>query len=214
MEEEFANLNSETKSEKFKSFLLNKKKYIIIFLTLVILAFMSFFIFSEYKERQKKGLSKFYNSIIINYSDNNKKATIDGLIDVVNQKDSTYSPLALYFLVDNKLIRDRKKINDLFDILIKKTNLDNEIKNLIIYKKGLLNADQVDESELLKILNPIINSSSIWKSHALYLMAEFFYNKNEKQKSREFFDQILMLEKPNQEIVKEVKKRISRDLSE
>ena len=214
MEEEFANLNSETKSEKFKSFLLNKKKEIIIFLTLVILAFMSFFIFSEYKERQKKGLSKFYNSIIINYSDNNKKATIDGLIDVVNQKDSTYSPLALYFLVDNKLIRDRKKINDLFDILIKKTNLDNEIKNLIIYKKGLLNADQVDESELLKILNPIINSSSIWKSHALYLMAEFFYNKNEKQKSREFFDQILMLEKPNQEIVKEVKKRISRDLSE
>ncbi len=214
MEEEFANLNSETKSEKFKSFLLNKKKEIIIFLTLVILAFMSFFIFSEYKERQKKGLSKFYNSIIINYSDNNKKATIDGLIDVVNQKDSTYSPLALYFLVDNKLIRDRKKINDLFDILIKKTTLDNEIKNLIIYKKGLLNADQVDESELLKILNPIINSSSIWKSHALYLMAEFFYNKNEKQKSREFFDQILMLEKPNQEIVKEVKKRISRDLSE
>ena len=214
MEEEFANLNSETKSEKFKSFLLNKKKEIIIFLTLVILAFMSFFIFSEYKERQKKGLSKFYNSIIINYSDNNKKATIDGLIDVVNQKDSTYSQLALYFLVDNKLIRDRKKINDLFDILIKKTTLDNEIKNLIIYKKGLLNADQVDESELLKILNPIINSSSIWKSHALYLMAEFFYNKNEKQKSREFFDQILMLEKPNQEIVKEVKKRISRDLSE
>ena len=214
MEEEFANLNSETKSEKFKSFLLNKKKEIIIFLTLVILAFMSFFIFSEYKERQKKGLSKFYNSIIINYSDNNKKATIDGLIDVVNQKDSTYSPLALYFLVDNKLIRDRKKINDLFDILIKKTTLDNEIKNLIIYKKGLLNADQVDENELLKILNPIINSSSIWKSHALYLMAEFFYNKNEKQKSREFFDQILMLEKPNQEIVKEVKKRISRDLSE
>ena len=214
MEKEFANLNSETKSEKFKSFLLNKKKEIIIFLTLVILAFMSFFIFSEYKERQKKGLSKFYNSIIINYSDNNKKATIDGLIDVVNQKDSTYSPLALYFLVDNKLIRDRKKINDLFDILIKKTTLDNEIKNLIIYKKGLLNADQVDESELLKILNPIINSSSIWKSHALYLMAEFFYNKNEKQKSREFFDQILMLEKPNQEIVKEAKKRISRDLSE
>ncbi len=214
MEEEFANLNSETKSEKLKSFLINKKKEIIIFLTLIILAFMSFFIFSEYKERQKKELSKFYNSIIIDYSDNNKKATIDGLIDVVNQKDSTYSPLALYFLVDKKLISDLEKINDLFDVLIKKTTLDNEIKNLIIYKKGLLNADQIDESELLKILNPIINSSSIWKSHALYLMAEFFYNKNEKQKSREFFEQILMLEKPNQEIVKEVKKRISRDLSE
>ena len=214
MEEDFSNINSETRSEKFKNFILNRKKEIIIFFTLLILALMSFFIFFEYKERQKKSLSKFYNSIIINYSENNKQTTIDDMIDVINQKDTTYSPLALYFLVDNQLINDKEKINDLFDILIKKTSLDNEIKNLIIYKKGLFNADHANENELLKILNPIINSSSIWRSHALYLMAEFFYNKNEKKKSKEFFEQILMLEKPNQEIAKEVKKRISRDLSE
>ena len=214
MEEDFSNINSETRSEKFKNFILNRKKEIIIFFTLLILALMSFFIFFEYKERQKKVLSKFYNSIIINYSENNKQTTIDDMIDVINQKDTTYSPLALYFLLDNQLISDKEKINDLFDILIKKTSLDNEIKNLIIYKKGLFNADHVNENELLKILNPIINSSSIWRSHALYLMAEFFYSKNEKKKSKEFFEQILMLEKPNQEIAKEVKKRISRDLSE
>ena len=214
MEEDFSNINSETRSEKFKNFILNRKKEIIIFFTLLILALMSFFIFFEYKERQKKSLSKFYNSIIINYSENNKQTTIDDMIDVINQKDTTYSPLALYFLVDNQLINDKEKINDLFDILIKKTSLDNEIKNLIIYKKGLFNADHANENELLKILNPIINSSSIWRSHALYLMAEFFYNKNEKKKSKEFFEQILMLEKPNPEIAKEVKKRISRDLSE
>ena len=214
MEEDFSNINSETRSEKFKNFILNRKKEIIIFFSLLILALMSFFIFFEYKERQKKSLSKFYNSIIINYSENNKQTTIDDMIDVINQKDTTYSPLALYFLLDNQLISDKEKINDLFDILIKKTSLDNEIKNLIIYKKGLFNADHVNENELLKILNPIINSSSIWRSHALYLMAEFFYSKNEKKKSKEFFEQILMLEKPNQEIAKEVKKRISRDLSE
>ena len=214
MEEDFSNINSETRSEKFKNFILKRKKEIIIFFTLLILALMSFFIFFEYKERQKKVLSKFYNSIIINYSENNKQTTIDDMIDVINQKDTTYSPLALYFLLDNQLISDKEKINDLFDILIKKTSLDNEIKNLIIYKKGLFNADHANENELLKILNPIINSSSIWRSHALYLMAEFFYNKNEKKKSKEFFEQILMLEKPNQEIAKEVKKRISRDLSE
>jgi hypothetical protein len=47
------------------------------------------------------------------------------------------------------------------------------------------------EVDLLNILNPIINSDSVWKSHALYLMAEFFYDKSEKQKAKEFFNQIL-----------------------
>ena len=46
------------------------------------------------------------------------------------------------------------------------------IKNLIIYKKALYNSELINENELIKILNPIINSESIWKSHALYLMAE------------------------------------------
>ena len=77
--------------------------------------------------------------------------------------------------------------------LINETNLEPEIKNLIIYKKGLYNSNFVSENELIKILNPIINSESIWRSHALYLMAEYFYSNNEKQKSKEFFNQILTL---------------------
>jgi len=38
-----------------------------------------------------------------------------------------------------------------------KNKLENEIKNLIIYKKALINSDFVSENELLKILNPVIN---------------------------------------------------------
>jgi uncharacterized membrane protein required for colicin V production len=66
----------------------------------------------------------------------------------------------------------------------------------------------------LKYLNPLINSESIWKSHALYLLAEYFYSKNEKQKSKEFFNQILITENANQDIIKEAQKRLNRDLSE
>ena len=76
--------------------------------------------------------------------------------EIIEKKDNTYSPLALYFLVDNKLIQSTDEINDLFDILINETNLDNEIKNLIIYKKALYNADTIEENELLNILKPII----------------------------------------------------------
>ena len=67
---------------------------------------------------------------------------------------------------------------------------------------------------MLKILNPIINSDSTWKSHALYLLGEYFLSKNEKQKSKEFFEKILILENSNPQIKLEAQKRIQRDFSE
>ena len=54
----------------------------------------------------------------------------------------------------------------------------------------------------------------MWKSHALYLIAEYYYSKNEKQKSKEFFNKILNTENANQDIVKETQKRLNRDLSD
>ena len=82
------------------------------------------------------------------------------------------------------------------------------------YKKALFNADQAEESDLLNILNPIINSESVWKSHALYLMAEYFYSKDQKQKAKEFFNQIISSENSNSDIKLEAEKRLNRDLSE
>ena len=60
----------------------------------------------------------------------------------------------------------------------------------------------------------MINSESIWKSHALYLMAEYFYSKGEKQKSREFYLQIIGLKNSDQNIKIEAQKRINRDYSD
>ncbi len=84
----------------------------------------------------------------------------------------------------------------------------------MIYKKALFNADESEENQLLDILKPILNSNSIWKSQALYLMAEYFYSKEEKQKSKEFFNQILSLENVNQDLKIEAQRRLKRDLSE
>jgi hypothetical protein len=98
--------------------------------------------------------------------------------------------------------------------LIEQVSLEKEIKNLVIYKKALFNADQAQESDMLNILNPLINSKSVWKSHALYLMAEYFYAKDQKQKSKEFFNQIANLEDANPDIKLQAQKRLNRDLSE
>ena len=45
-------------------------------------------------------------------------------------------------------------------------------------------------------------------------MAEFFYFKNEKQKAKEFYNQIVNLEKANAEIKIQAQKRLNRDFSE
>jgi len=214
MDEDLAIINSNTRNEKIKNFFINnKKKFIIILSTLVLLS-ISYFGYNELKEKKKIDLSNLYNATIIEYSENNKDLTLNKLTDIINKKDPTYSPLSLYFIIDNELILDQKKINEFFDILINKVTLEKEVKNLIIYKKALFNADSASEKDLLDILKPIINSESIWKSHALYLLGEYFYSKNEKQKSKEFYNQIVTLDNANQDLKIIAQKRLNRDLSE
>ena len=214
MDEDISIINTNTRNEKIKNFLVHNKKKIISGLIIVVILLISYFAFGEYQDSKKVKISDSFNSITINYSKNNKEKTAKDLIKIINKKNSTYSPLSLYFIIDNQLISERNTINNLFDVIINETSLDDEIKNLNIYKKALYNANDSNEGDLLNILNPLIKSESVWKSHALYLMAEFFYSKNEMQKSKEFFNQILNLENANQEIQLEARKRLNRDLSE
>ena len=214
MDEDLAIINSNTRNEKIKNFFLNnRKKFIISFLVIVVLI-LSFYIFQIYKDKNRIQISDKYNSAIIEFNNANKQETILSMKQIIEDKDSTYSPLALYFLLDNKLIDNNNEINNLFDVIINETSLENEIKNLVIYKKALFNANFVKENELLEILSPIINSESIWRSHGLYLAAEYFYSKNEKQKAKEFFEKIVSLENGNQNLKIESQKRLNRDLSE
>ena len=214
MDEDISIINSDTRKEKIKNFFLNNKKKILIFLITIVLLIISFFGYGEFKDYQRERVSNLFYSTIIDYDGKNKEKTTNKLKQIIKLKDATYSPLSLYFILDNNLISNRSEINSLFDTLISKTSLDKEIKNLIIYKKGLYNSDQVSENELLEILNPIIKSESVWSSHALYLLAEYFYSKNQKQKSKEFFNQIINLKKSNSDIVIQAQKRLNRDLSD
>ena len=214
MDEEISIIDSNTRNEKIKNFFVNNKKNLIISITIIIIGLVVYFTFSEIEERKKIKLANKFNLAKINYKENQKQITISELVEIINQNDVTYSPLALYFLLDNNLIEDNNKINKLFNELINQTNVDTEIKNLIIYKKALFNSDFTSENDLLKMLKPIINSESIWKSHALYLLAEFFYSKNEKQKAKEFFNQILILPNSNSVIKIESQKRLNRDFGE
>ena len=215
MEQELPINSSNKKLANITTYLNNNKKLLISLLSVFLILILSFFLFLEFKKKKRIEISDRFNKLIINYENTQNLPLIKKeLIELVLSKDKTYAPLSLYFLIDNKLIKSRDKINELFDLLIKNNSLEKEVKNLIIYKKALYNSEFVSENILITQLNPLINSKSIWKSHALNLLGEYFYYKKEKKKSKEFFEQIVNLENANPEIKNEAKKRILRDFSE
>jgi len=214
MDEDIAIINQNTRNEKIINFFVNNKKKLIIIFLVVVLAIFSYFIYIDIKKKTKIELANRYNIIQINFISGDKSNVKNELISIINEKDRTYSPLALYFLIDNNIINEKNKINKFFDIIIDDISLEKEMKNLIIYKKALFNSDFESENNLIQILKPIINSNSVWKSHSLYLMGEYFFSKNERQKAKDFFIQIIKLENANPNIKKETRKKLNRDFSD
>ena len=214
MDQEVEIINTETRKEKIKNFIINKKNTIISILIFFVLILFGFFIYQEYLEKNKIKLANKYNALIIEYENGNETNILNSMKEIIKHKDRTYSPLAFYYLLDKNLITSQEEINTYFDIIINEIGLDKENKNLTIFKKGLFNSEFANENELLNILNPVIKSDSIWKPHALYLMAEYYFSKNEKQKSKEFLEKLISLENINDKIKLEAQKRLRSDLSE
>ena len=214
MDQDIEIINNQTRLEKLKHFLKNNLKLITIILITIIFVLIGFFSFQIYKTNKRNETAEKYNLSIGQFDKGSNPIVINSMEEIINIKDSTYSPLALYFLIDNQIDLPKEKINKYFDIIINEIKLDDEIKNLNILKKALYNSEIQNEEEMLKIVNPLINSASIWKSHALYLMGEYYYSKNEKQKSIEFFKKIIETNNANPTIKLEAQKRITRDLSD
>ena len=151
MDEDIAAINTSTRNEKIKNFFIKNKKKLVIFLSLIILLILTYFAYGEFDKRNKMKIANKYNNSIINFISGDKLNVENEMIKIINIKDKTYSPLALYFLLDNNIINSKEKINSLFDILINETKVDKEINNLIMYKKALYNSEFETENNLLKI---------------------------------------------------------------
>ena len=151
MDQEVEIINNNTRIEKMKNFFINYKNQLIILVVVIVLSLFGFFLYEEYKFGNKEKLANKYNNIITKFEINQKENVSSELKEIINVKDKTYSPLAFYFLLDNEMINSNEEINTYFDILINDLDLDHEIKNLIIFKKGLFNSDFAEENELLNM---------------------------------------------------------------
>ncbi len=213
-DQEIEIINSSTRNEKIKNFFKSYLKIIIILFILILAIISGILLYKDFAFKQKIKISDQFNNIVISYDDKNKSKTLEKLDTIILSKDTTYAPLSLYFILENNLLESKEKINQYFDIIINEIGLDEDLKNLNIYKKGLYNSNFQQEDQILQILNPILIKDNPWKSHALFLVAEYYYNKNEIQKSKEFYLKIINLEIANKEIKLKAQLRIQRDFSE
>ena len=209
MSEDIEIINQNTRIEKIKNFFSNNFKKLIGLLVSILLILFSYFGFQEYKKRQKIEIAGIYNQITLKKITIKNTNDIEQLIEIIKKKDPIYSALSLYFIIENDLVNDDKQINNFFDIVIK-SQKEKEIKNLIIYKKAMYNADIISENDLLDILNPILKSESVWKSHALLLMADYFEHNNNLIKSKDFLEEIISSKLTNNEIKIEAERRLKR----
>tara|TARA_Y100000589_G_C26948275_1_gene545342 strand:- start:45 stop:692 length:648 start_codon:yes stop_codon:yes gene_type:complete len=215
MEEEIQIINENARKEKLKNFFTKNSKYLIFSISAIIILILAYFVYVEIKSRDHDKIAEKYNNIVNNFNNlQNTEESTKELIRIIEKKNLTYSPLSLYFILDNDLVSENNEINKYFDIVINISSLEKEIKNLNIYKKAIYNSNFVDEAELVEILRPVTNSDSIWKSHSLFLLAEFFYFKNNKAESKKLLNEIINDEDGNQEIKLEAQKKLIRDFSE
>ena len=209
MSEDIEIINQNTRIEKIKNFFSNNFKKLIGSLVSILFLLFSYFGYQEYEKREKLEIAETYNKITLKEITIQNFNDIEQLVKIIKEKDPIYSALSLYFIIENDLINDQKKINNFFDLVIKSQE-DKEIKNLVIYKKAMFNAELISENELLDILNPILKSESVWKSHALLLMADYFENSNNLIKSKNFLEEIVNSELVNNEIRIEAERRLKR----
>ena len=213
MDEDIAIVNENTRISLIKNFFKNNSKNIAISVIFIIAIVISFFAYDEIKKRKKEKIAVDYNRIIFNTDKYNQNDIKNEMIKIINEKVDTYSTLALYHLIDNNLIDDQNTISDLFDKVIS-INKDDELRNLIVFKKALYFSDKYTESKMLEILNPLINSESIWKQHAFLLMGDYYFHKKQYTKSKEFFEKITQLSDVNPKIKLDVERRLNRDFNE
>ena len=198
-----------TKKSKLKKFYESNKILIFSSILVFIISLGSVSFYLESKEKKKILLSENYIQARVYLEIGDKNKATDILKKLIFTNDSTYSTLAFFLVLNQNLITDPNELLSLFNHILENNKLENEIKNLLIYKKALLLSDFANEMELLKVIKPLINQETIWKPHALILIGDYFVAKKEYTKAKEFYLQIFSLKNLHGEIYNETRSKLA-----
>ena len=182
-----------TKKSKLKKFYESNKILIFSSILILIIFFGSLSFYLEIKEKKKLLLSENYVQAKIYLENGDKIAATNMLKNLIFSNDPVYSTLSFFLILNQNLISEHQELSVLFDHLLENNKFENEVRNLLIYKKLLFNSNLTNESELLEEVKPLLNSETLWRPHALLLLGDYFVSKGEYLKAKEFYTQILSI---------------------
>ena len=169
--------SSEQRKRGVIDFLKSKKKSLISLCVIFIFLGVAF-LWLDYSGKSKRiKISESFIEAKILLTENEHSKSLEILKDIIMQQDKVYSPLSLFLILDQDLEKDKRIIISYFDKVLSIGSLRKEDLNLLRLKKAIFISNSSKEQDMLDLLNPIINSNSIWKPHAIMLLGDyFFYN--------------------------------------
>ena len=197
-----------TKKSKFRKLYDANKLLIFSTLFVLIIASISFSFYTASREKKQILLADNYMVAIFYLQNNERDKGRKILKEIILANNRTYSTLSLFLILDEDLVDDQREISNLFDHLLANNKFEQEVKNLIIFKKTLFLSNFANELEMVENAKQLINTNTLWKPHALLLLGDYFSSKKQYLKAKEFYVQILSLQNLNMELYEQARSQL------
>ena len=197
-----------TKKSKFRRLYDANKLLIFSTLFVLIIASISLSFYTVSREKKQILLADNYMVAIFYLQNNERDKGRKILKEIILANNRTYSTLSLFLILDEDLVDDQREIFNLFDHLLANNKFEQEVKNLIIFKKTLFLSNFANELEMVENAKQLINTNTLWKPHALLLLGDYFSSKKQYLKAKEFYVQILSLQNLNIELYEQARSQL------
>jgi len=197
-------------SEKVKLIDLLKKNFklllSLLILLFVIISILLWFDHSNKSKREKISENFIQAKILLENQQNIKAHNI--LKNIIEKKDNIYSPLSLFLIIEKNLETDKATITNYFDEILDIGSIEKEDLNLLKLKKAIFISENSKEEDMLELLNPIINSDSVWKIQSIKFLGDYYFSLKEFNKAKQYY--LILISDNNIELDKnEIKRKLN-----
>ena len=194
-------MNTENlEKKKFLDLLRSNTKLLSAILIILILT-GSFFLWLDYSSKnQRVKISEEFISAKVFLNNENLTSSLGILKKIINKKDKIYSPLSLFLIIDNDLESDKTLVLKYFDTVLSIGGQEKEDLNLLKLKKAYFISENSKEKDLLDLLNPIINSKSVWRIQSIKFLGDYYFSLKEFKKASQYYSILLAEENLNIDI--------------
>ena len=196
------------KKENFKDLIKKYSKIIYLIILIFVIFGISYTWFDSNNKNKKIKISENFIEGKVLLQNKKLSGAKEVFVGIINEKDNVYSPLSLFLIIDKNLEEDQNKITNYFDLVLSIKDIEEEDRNSIILKKAIFISENNQEEDILNLLNPIINSESVWKLQSAKFIGDYYFSKKQFKKAKEYYS-ILLNEEIETSEVNEIKRKIN-----